>query len=149
MDELRREDAIEAGRRLKLVRTALGLTQQEVAEKCGVDRGYLGEIEIGKMYPSSNILKQLKDAFKISIDWLMFGEGEMFQQKTSNAEPTAALLPNDIGEAVELMKEMSTLERRLFLALLRIKRDETAEDADRAAKKPVRVRGGLKKTQTI
>lgn len=49
----------EFGRRLRRARAARGLTQQELAEKAGLDRTYVGTIERGKKNPGLLIVNDL------------------------------------------------------------------------------------------
>jgi transcriptional regulator with XRE-family HTH domain len=39
---------MEIGKKLKIIREAAGMTQEEVAEKAGISQGYYSEIEGGK-----------------------------------------------------------------------------------------------------
>lgn len=52
-------------RNLKLARARLRLTQQELAEACGLSTNYLATIEIGGKFPSSETLEKLTSALKI------------------------------------------------------------------------------------
>lgn len=127
--------------RLTDARKALSMTQKQLAQgsKMGLRTYCRYESGEGKRDLPSSLLMYLAQN-DINMNWLLTGEGEMFQHTVPPIEPAASPLPNDIGEAVELMQEMSTFERRLFLALLRMKRDEVAEGTDRAAKKAVNKR---------
>jgi transcriptional regulator with XRE-family HTH domain len=50
---------------IKLARARLDLTQQELAEKCQVSTNYLGTIEIGGKFPSSDTLLKLASALNL------------------------------------------------------------------------------------
>ena len=50
---------------LKLARGKLGLTQQELAERCKLSTNYLATIEIGGKFPSSETLSKLVVALKV------------------------------------------------------------------------------------
>ena len=62
------------GARIKELRKAKGLSQEELAEKIGVEPQHMSRLEIGKSYPSLDRLekiaialdRQLKDFFEFS-----------------------------------------------------------------------------------
>ena len=45
----------------------------ELAERLGVDRSYLSEIETGKKDPSLRVLKTIADGFKLTLSKLLRG----------------------------------------------------------------------------
>lgn len=57
---------------LKLIRETLGLTQQELANKCGVIRQTIAEYESGRIKPSVEVAKRLGNA--LGIEWSKFFE---------------------------------------------------------------------------
>ncbi|MCP9612107.1 helix-turn-helix domain-containing protein [Coprobacter tertius] len=61
----------------------LGLTQAEFADKVGIDRSTLSNALRGRNQVSINIIKKIHETFpRISMNWLMFGEGEAYPEKT-------------------------------------------------------------------
>ena len=66
--------------RIKAVIAALGLSDSQFADRCGISRSTLSLLLSGKNKKMSDImLTQIHDAFpKVSIIWILFGEGEMF-----------------------------------------------------------------------
>ena len=57
---------------LKRARKALGLTQTELAEKSGVSRGHLSQIEAGrKPNVGPIVLTKLAKALNVEIEYLM------------------------------------------------------------------------------
>lgn len=61
------------GRKIKIAREDIGLTQAELAEKIDVSQNFLGDIERGIKLPSLNKLILLSNTLKISLDY-MFAE---------------------------------------------------------------------------
>lgn len=59
---------------LKVVREQQGLTQEKVADKCGLSRSAYGNIENGKRRPSVNVAKTLGEL--LGFDWTKFYENE-------------------------------------------------------------------------
>lgn len=54
--------------RIKELRQKAGLTQQELAEAVGVNRPALAMWEIGKSWPSAQILPEIAAALKCSVE---------------------------------------------------------------------------------
>jgi transcriptional regulator with XRE-family HTH domain len=63
------------GRRLRELR-GFDLTQQEFAKELGVSQSQLSKYERGFAAPPAEILFFVKKRFRVSIDWLLTGEGE-------------------------------------------------------------------------
>lgn len=55
---------------LKEKRTALGLTQDDVAEQAKITRPYYSQIEAGNKRPSPDVAKKIAAIFQ--IDWTIF-----------------------------------------------------------------------------
>jgi transcriptional regulator with XRE-family HTH domain len=51
-------------------RADVGLTQQEIANKCNIGRAYYTQIELGVRTPSPTVAKKI--AIKLSFDWIIF-----------------------------------------------------------------------------
>ena len=71
------------GQRLKLIRKALGLTQEQLAQRLGVGKTALSMVETGKARLSNRNKNILVQEFNVSPEWLESGVGEMF-----NADPS-------------------------------------------------------------
>ena len=74
------------GERLKKLRKALDLTQQEFSDKLKVSRSNIATYEVGKNNPADAVINLICLEFNVSETWLRTGEGEMF-------------LPSQIGRA--------------------------------------------------
>lgn len=79
--------------RLKKLRKALDLTQQEFADKIGIARGNIGSYEVGKNAISNAVISLIcKTDFptgRVNENWLRTGEGEMFLEMGRYEEITA------------------------------------------------------------
>ena len=64
--------------RLKAVRRAIGLTQQEFADRLGIKRGAVANYEIGRNAPIDAVISLICREFGVNETWLRTGEGEMF-----------------------------------------------------------------------
>ncbi len=58
------------GRRVRTLRKAAKLTQEQVAEKAGVTSNFLGYIERGEKQPSFNMIVALAKALSVSVETL-------------------------------------------------------------------------------
>ena len=76
-NELRKE-VMTLNERLKLLRKALHLTQQEFADRLGISRGNIAAYEVAKNAPSDAVILLICKEFNVSEIWLRTGEGEMF-----------------------------------------------------------------------
>lgn len=63
----------EFGRRVKARRTALGLSQEAFAEKSGIARAYVGQVETGMRNVSLNNIVRLAAALEVDPAKLMRG----------------------------------------------------------------------------
>ncbi len=72
------------GERIKKVRKALDLTQQVFADKIGMKRNSIAQVESGRNTSDQTIIAICRE-FDVSEEWLRTGEGEMFTPSPSNA----------------------------------------------------------------
>lgn len=63
------------GQRVKLVRTRLGMTQGELAEKTGEKQPNISKLERGDIQTTTAIAR-IADALRVSARWLELGEGD-------------------------------------------------------------------------
>ena len=99
--------------RIKELRNAAGLTQQEFADRIGVKRNTVATYEMGRSTPSDSAITLICREFNVNETWLRTGEGEMFRPKTRNEElfeffNTAVEEPMD-SIKVKLLHVMSRL----------------------------------------
>lgn len=71
--------------RIKKLRKALDLTQQEFGDRIGIKRNTLANYEIGRNEPIDAVVSLICREFNISEKWLRTGEGEMFVPKEADA----------------------------------------------------------------
>ena len=82
-------------KRIKELRKALGLTQQEFADKIGVKRNSMANYETGRNTPIDAIVVSICRIFNVSEEWLRTGQGEMLKQLSQ-----AELAARTVGEAL-------------------------------------------------
>jgi transcriptional regulator with XRE-family HTH domain len=100
------------GLRLIIVRRALGLSQQEAAERCGLDDGSWSNWESGtKPRGLDEVVRTIAERLHVDRDWLMWG-GPL---RSGSFAPGLVALPEPSGEQLDLLAELDSIERRSFL----------------------------------
>ena len=81
------------------------LTQQEMADRCGMHITQVRRYEADQAQPSVEILKKIALAFNVTADWLIFEEGER-------------ALPNKLQLKFEAVSQMSEEDQRTIQSLI-------------------------------
>lgn len=110
------------GNRIKELRQALGLTQQEFADRIGVKRGAIANYEIGRNASDTAVTLICRE-FHVDEHWLRTGNGEMFTSTTRDEE-----IMDFVGRAT--IGEGDDFKRRFLLALARLPEDRWADIED-------------------
>lgn len=71
----------EIGKRLRLLRETLGLTQEEFGKKIGRTKGAISAYEKGERTPDKTTLMLIEKVFNVNPYWFLKGEGNMFLEK--------------------------------------------------------------------
>lgn len=95
--------------RIRKLRRALDLTQQEFGDSLGVKRNTIATYETGKSTPSDAAVALICREFNVNENWLRTGEGEMFVQRTKNQ-----IITDFLGD---LIMEEASFKKRLIEAL--------------------------------
>jgi len=64
--------------RVRAIRKALDLNQKEFAQRLQAAGSSVSDVENGKYTPNFDMIRDLVKEFNVNIDFLLFGEGEMF-----------------------------------------------------------------------
>ena len=99
--------------RIKKLRKALDLTQQEFASRIGTSQNSLAGYETGRRNPSSSVINNICKEFRVNEEWLRTGAGEMFQEMSRDDEIAAFI------ETV-MRDESAEFKRRLIAALAKL-----------------------------
>ena len=75
VDKEEREDLINLGKRIKLIRNEKGLSLEEVAQRVSKDRQSIHKLEKGNFNPSYLYLKKICIGLEITL-------AQLFQEKT-------------------------------------------------------------------
>ena len=65
---------VASGKRIRQLRKAKGMTQEQLAIKLGIGDRYLRKIEAGEKVPSIDILVGLSSLLDISMDYIITGK---------------------------------------------------------------------------
>ena len=79
--------------RIKELRKAIGLTQQEFADRLNLNRGAIANYEIGRNEPINAVISLICREFDVNEEWLRTGKGgpdNMFTKTSKNDEFTRA-----------------------------------------------------------
>ena len=117
--------------RLKKLRKALDLTQQEFADRIGIKRNSFANYETGRNTPIDAIIVSICREFNVSEDWLRDGIGDMFLPTDRNA---------DIAKLTkQLLNEESDSFKNRFVSMLANLTIEEWEFLERKAKELCRM----------
>lgn len=117
--------------RIKKLRQALGLSQDEFGRRLGVTRGAVTNIELNKVEPKPLFVDLICREFNVSEEWLRTGAGEMFQPKSRNEELfefAAKVAEGDPGSIqAQLLAVMSRLTDEQWEVLAQVAREFAEE----------------------
>ncbi len=105
--------------RLKGFMDEMGLTNSQFADQCGIPRPSLSQILTGRNKKISDVIVgQIHTAFpRLSVLWLLFGEGEMLMP-LPNEEQSEDGLPNLFSEQPKNSPRESDFDKYSTLAAL-------------------------------
>lgn len=92
------------GERIKQIRLAAGLTQQQFAERICLSRNFIAVIETSGRKPSDRTVSDICREFGVSLAWLEEGVGDMYVQRSANEE-LALMVTSLMGEADESFRK--------------------------------------------
>ncbi|MDY0388294.1 MAG: helix-turn-helix domain-containing protein [Candidatus Cloacimonadales bacterium] len=95
------------GLRFKEIRTELKLNQTAFSAKLRLTQSAVSQIEKNIITPSSDVLINISQTYKININWLLTGTGEMFLSAGKEPEDKQ----EDNSELLSLKKRYDQLER--------------------------------------
>ena len=103
--------------RLKKLRKALDLTQQEFADRLGIKRNTVAQYEIGRNEPIDAVIISICREFDVNEEWLRTGKGDMFLPLDRNA---------DIARLTKLLlnEESDSFKNRFFSMLANLSVEE-------------------------
>jgi transcriptional regulator with XRE-family HTH domain len=85
------------GDRIREIREIKKLTQDQLAEKAAMSKGFLSEIENGKRNVSSEYLLRIANSLGASVDYLLRGTTDL----PDNATKEPVVIPPELSDAAE------------------------------------------------
>jgi transcriptional regulator with XRE-family HTH domain len=82
-------DTLATGKRLREIRKKHHITIKDLSSKTGLSKAMISEAETGKNKPSPNLLLALIKLYDVNVNWLLTGEGDIYQ-KTEKSESKLA-----------------------------------------------------------
>lgn len=108
MKKIKDPDSILLGRRIRALRTAKGMTQQELGHRSDVDYKFIGEIERGNMNPSFKVLVKISRVLEIELPEIL-----RFEHEVSD--------PNELQQRIkQIVGTLSVEKLQNVLMLLRM-----------------------------
>ena len=100
--------SIEIGKRIRNYRTQLKLSQEQLAEKCGLHPTYIGQVERGEKNATIESISRIAAGLNIPLSTLF-----------EKLEKTASPEKNRAGEAYDLVQSLPTDQQEKVLAVLK------------------------------
>lgn len=91
---------------LRLIRVFHDLKQVEAAEKLGISRSHLSEIESGTKTPSLEIIERYSNAFGIPMSSIMFFSENI--EKAGKGEKAKAFIASKVINFLRLIEQKSS-----------------------------------------
>lgn len=87
----------------------LAISQAELAERAGISSGYVGEVEMGRKYPSPEILERIAGALEVRPYILLMSDEDVADAAGQDAVYEAAdRLKQRLGEGIDdLVRDLS------------------------------------------
>ena len=116
--------------RIKAVRKALKLSQEKFADAIGLVRNTVTQMEMGVLNPGKRTIADIVRVFNVNEDWLLTGEGDMFNPQSREDEITQLA-------AVTLRDSPDSFRNRVIHMLVNAT-DEELEVLDKLLQKMVK-----------
>lgn len=105
------------GERIKELRKALGITQQEFADKIKVSRNNVAGYEAGTRNPSDAVISLICREFSVNEEWLRNGTGEMIHEVSMDEQ-----IASFIGDTLSGIED--SFKKRFISMLANLNEDE-------------------------
>lgn len=102
--------------RIKELRKALGLSQEEFGNRLGLTRGAITNLEYGKTEAKPLFIDLVCKIYGVRRDWLLNGDGDMLEPDTRDQE-----ISKFVSQVIK--DKPGSFKRRFALALSRLDED--------------------------
>jgi transcriptional regulator with XRE-family HTH domain len=115
------------------LRKGLGLNQADFAERLGIKRSTIANIETDRNPLTEANIKLICHVFNVNEEWLRTGDGEMFQNNKSHLEGEVLEMFRGLSEKAQLMIRDYTKMVLEQQEALRMERDEAVSEKGEGA----------------
>lgn len=98
------------GDKIKQLRKAQRITQQELAEKLGITPSAVGMYEQNRREPNYDVLQQLSNIFSVSFDYLLDRESELMLE----SKPVYRQIGGDFDTIIDNLKRDLMMQKGLM-----------------------------------
>ena len=85
-----------------------GISPAEFADKIGVQRSSVSHVLNGRNYPSASFIQKMLSSYKtLNSRWLLLGEGEIFETKTSSVKEPMLFQVTDAPDISKIAAAMT------------------------------------------
>lgn len=100
------EDWKNFGKRVKMYKKQIGITNEKFAEMVNRSENYLNELEKGNNSCSVHTLHQISKALKIPVDCLLYGETVNMKDEYNDKEIVLNIIDRCNAEEIETIKDI-------------------------------------------
>jgi transcriptional regulator with XRE-family HTH domain len=111
------------GERIKARRAELGWTQDQLAEKAGISKSFVSDLETGKRSIGADTLLDVGRAMSVSLDFLMTGKESGEQQAETQIPTSLARFAADEGLSMRETLTLLELQEKILAARRASKRE--------------------------
>ena len=109
--------------------TGIKLTQKDLADKLGLSRSYLGDIESGRTNASDEILHKLSELFNINYSELLnFKQDDQIDIASNKPDSENNTIDEGLAIIERARKKMSEKDKEKMLNMLKVAFDEYFND---------------------
>lgn len=98
-------DMVKLGKRIKIVRIKLGLTQRQLSEGSNITEKYLSNIETGKANCSLNSIFNIANAMNTSLDYLLNEQLNYIKKSDNSNDFTTSTITHELKSLQENQKQ--------------------------------------------
>lgn len=106
---LKKDKTMEMKDRIRQLMESNHMTQKVFAQYTGISEASLSGVFNGRTKPSLSMVESIHERMpNVSVDWLMFGSGEMYTSQTESAPADAPTLFGADGQPADDTSEITT-----------------------------------------
>jgi transcriptional regulator with XRE-family HTH domain len=103
--------------KLRIYRKAVGLTQQQLADRAGCDRNTVSRVEIGKLKPSDDLAGRLAGVLGVEVDALRIARPTGEQRPAEPPRPAGSDLSRQELQTLHVLRRLTPEARRQVLRI--------------------------------